>query len=380
MIGITKSIIFGFKENAILGLVQGESKMEYKVFRLNKVVYITLAVLFIAAAWFLYSHFTSKKSFNVEESYIASKYPNSFASAIQSAAPAVVNIHTTKGAPKQQGLGSGIIIDSQGHVLTNYHVIESTQDITVSLPDGRNSVAKVIGTDPQTDLAVLKINLTELPVIKFGTSADLQVGDVVLAIGSPFGLRNTVTQGIVSALGTLQALPESTPEYSILAGDLIQTDATINLGNSGGALIDVNGHLVGVNTAILANVFSSSGIGFAIPVDTAKQVASEMIQHGTITRGWIGAQLTEISAETRAYLKYEATTGVYVQDTLRNSPAQIAGILPGDIITKINNVATQDINQTLRLISSLEPEKTYNLEVFREGELENFPVKVAIRQ
>jgi serine protease DegQ len=355
--------------------------MQTKIFTLNKVVYVTLFVLIISAVWFLYNHFIEPEPFKLQDDInIAHAQPGSFATAVKKAAPAVVNIHTTKSTPQQQGLGSGIIIDTHGHILTNYHVIESTQDITVQLPDGRTAAAKVIGTDPQTDIAVLKINLSEVPVAKLGTSATIQVGDVVLAIGNPLGLNSSVTQGIISALGAIKNLPDTTPEYSILAGNLIQTDAAINLGNSGGALIDVNGNVIGINTAIMSNPLASQGISFAIPIDTAKDVATHLINHGSVTRGWIGAQLTEISAETRQYLNYQDNQGVYVQDTLRNSPAQKAGILPGDIITKIDNVTTNDINATLRLISTLEPDRTYNLEVYRQGQSVVYPVTVAIRQ
>lgn len=355
--------------------------METKVFSLNKVVYVTLLILVVCASWFLYEHFKAPEPFVLPDDInIASKHPSSFSNAIKTAAPAVVNIHTTTGTPQQQGLGSGIIIDNQGHIITNYHVIESTQEITVKLPDGRSTLAQVVGTDPQTDLAVLKITLNELPVVKLGTSSDLQVGDLVLAIGSPLGLNSSVTQGIISAIGAIQTLADTTPEYNIIAGDLIQTDAAINLGNSGGALIDVNGNVIGINTAVMANPMGTPGIGFAIPIDTAKDIAAQIINKGTVTRGWIGAQLTEISSETRQYLNYQDPQGIYVQDTVRNSPAQRAGLLPGDIITKIDSIPTSNIKEALQLISTLQPEQTYNMEVYRQGQNVIYPVTVAAKQ
>lgn len=354
--------------------------MTNKVFTLNKVAYITLFVLIIAAVWFLVDHFREPAPFKLpDDLYIASKRPASFAAAVKLAAPAVVNIQTTQGAPQQQGLGSGIIIDTQGHILTNYHVIESTQEITVKLADGRSDLAKVIGTDQQSDLAVLQINLKDLPVVNLGSSSSLQVGDVVLAIGNPFGLNSTVTQGIISAIGAIQNITNSAPEFSFLADNLIQTDAAINLGNSGGALIDVGGNVIGINTAILANMIGSQGIGFAIPIDTAKIIVSQILNNGNVSRGWIGAQLTDISSDTREYLNYKDKQGVYVRDTLRNSPAQRAGLLPGDIITKIDNTPTVDINASLKQISTLKPEKTYNLEIFRQGQYIVYPVTVAER-
>jgi serine peptidase DegS len=346
----------------------------------KRVIIITMTILILALlAFLLYRHIQQPK--NIDLLYNSDMATNSysFAPAVQKSAPAVVSIQTTNASNNQKGLGSGVIIDNAGHILTNNHVIESAQQITVKLSDGRSSTANVIGIDPQTDLAVLKINLTDLPVIPIGNSTRLQVGDVVLAIGNPYGLSNTVTQGIISALGSIQEISNAPQEFGELLENLIQTDAAINLGNSGGALVDARGHIIGISTAIVSSITGSQGIGFAIPIDTAKEIMTELIAKGSITRAWLGAQLSEIPTETRQHLRYQDQNGIYIQDTIRNSPAQKAGILPGDILTKVNNVETKDILNTLRLISMLTPDNTYDLEIFRSGEKLVYPVEVIER-
>lgn len=325
----------------------------------KKVIIMTFVVMLaIGLALFWFYDFKDKTIPIPDDMYLA-KAPNSYSNAIKKSAPAVVSIQTTKDTNAQQNLGSGVIVDEAGHILTNYHVVKDTRIIRVKLADGRKTTAKIIGIDPQTDLAVLQIKIPQLPVIYLGNSAQLQVGDVVLAIGNPLGLNNTVTQGIVSSLATL--------EYEGMLNNLIQTDAAINLGNSGGALIDTQGRMIGINTAIVSNIAGGQGIGFAIPSDIARDVMTQLIAQGKIIRGWLGAQLSDIPDETRQYLKFQQANGIYVQDTIRNSPAQKAGLLPGDIITKINNAPTENVHAAISMISSLKPDKSYPLEIFRHG-------------
>lgn len=354
--------------------------MKKRKLGLTLVAYLTvIIVILLLIIFFFYNYFllpNQNKSFN--ELYIANNAA-SFASAVNKAAPSVVSIQTSKGTNAQRGLGSGVIVDEKGHILTNNHVISDTQSILVKLSDGRSSNAQLIGADPQTDIAVLQIAMTDIPVITMGNSSKIRVGDIVLAIGNPFGLTSTVTQGIISAIGSIQSLINSNQEFSEIADNLIQTDAAINVGNSGGALIDTRGNLIGINTAIISTLVNSQGIGFAIPIDTTKQIMHQLIAKGTIARSWIGAQLSSIPDETRKLLNYQNPNGIYVQDTIRNSPAQKAGILPGDIIVKIDNIEVQDMSATLRLISNLHPNKTYQLEVFRQGKSLIYPVTVAIR-
>lgn len=321
---------------------------------IRNIIVITIAIIMLIYAGYVA---TAKQPLSSETI--------SYANAVKKSAPAVVSII---------GLGSGVIIDNQGHILTNKHVIDNAQQIIVKLTTGQTILAELVGSDPQTDLAVLRIQAANLPVITTGDSNKLQVGDIVLAIGNPYGLHNTVTQGIVSAIGVNQDI-----ELGQLIDNLIQTDAAINIGNSGGALIDVHGKIIGINTAIMANINGSQGIGFAIPIITAKQIAQQIITNGHVTRGWIGTQLSKLPSTTKQYLQYHGTNGIYVQDILRNSPAQISGILPGDIITKINNTAAIDILQSIRLISALTPNQTYDIEIFRNGKNIIYPVTVQQR-
>jgi Do/DeqQ family serine protease len=341
----------------------------------------------------------------------------SFADAVSKAEPAVVSIQTTKEMPNelhpllqdpffkfffndnygndnqirnnlpkqlQQGLGSGVIINKKGYVLTNNHVIKDAKSISVKLPDGRTSDATVIGSDPTTDLAVLKVNnLKDLPEIQLGSSENLKVGDIVLAIGNPLGFARTVTLGIVSATGSVQQrLANGKLEgFSPMLDNLIQTDASINPGNSGGALIDSQGQLIGINMAIITNKYdsSSTGIGFAIPIDLAKTIMQQLIDNGHIIRGWLGAYLAEMTDELRKYLNYKEKPGVYVRAVFRNSPAQKAGLLPGDIIVKINGQEANTINSAVNLVSNLSPNKGYPFEIFRKGEYIVFSVVIVER-
>jgi Do/DeqQ family serine protease len=316
----------------------------------------------------------------------------SFAPAAKIASAAVVSINTSKAAVKnpqmndpwfrfffgdqnpgeaQAGLGSGVIVSSSGYILTNNHVVEGADDIEVVLNDTRKARAKVIGTDPDTDLAILKIELDKLPVIVLGNSDTLQVGDPVLAIGNPFGVGQTVTSGIVSALGRNQ-LGINTFE------NFIQTDAAINPGNSGGALVDGNGNLLGINTAIYSRSGGSMGIGFAIPVSTAKQVLEGIVAEGQVTRGWIGVEPQELNAElVEAFkLKPEAASagGVIITGVLQNGPAAQGGIRPGDVITAVNGQPVGNVSQLLTAVAALKPGTPAPLTVLRgDG-----PVKIAV--
>ena len=316
----------------------------------------------------------------------------SFAPAAKIASAAVVSINTSKAAVKnpqmndpwfrfffgdqgpgeaQAGLGSGVIVSSSGYILTNNHVVEGADEIEVILNDTRKARAKVIGTDPDTDLAILKIELDKLPVIVLGNSDELQVGDPVLAIGNPFGVGQTVTGGIVSALGRNQ-LGINTFE------NFIQTDAAINPGNSGGALVDGNGNLLGINTAIYSRSGGSMGIGFAIPVSTAKQVLEGIVTEGQVTRGWIGVEPQELNAELIEAFKLQPEAakagGVIITGVLQNGPAAQGGIKPGDVITAVNGQPVKNVSQLLTAVASLKPGTPAPLSVLRG----NGPVEIAV--
>ncbi|MDE2089904.1 MAG: trypsin-like peptidase domain-containing protein [Gammaproteobacteria bacterium] len=313
--------------------------------------------------------------------------PFSYARAVTRAAPAVVNIYTGTfidrhgdpffedplfqyffgnpssglGPRLQTSLGSGIIVSHQGYVVTNYHVIARANLIRVALRDGRSAAATVVGSDPQTDLAVLKINLKHLPVIAFGDSKKLRVGDVVLAIGDPYGVGQTVTMGIVSALGRRSHLGFSPFE------NLIQTDAAINPGNSGGALINTYGDLVGINTAIVTRSGGAQGIGFAIPVDLVRQVLPQIIEHGRVIRGWLGIQAQNLTPGLAAAFGLNEARGALISGVLHNGPAAKAGLQPGDIITRINGAPVGDAAGALRTIAAQAPGSRVRLDVWRDG-------------
>jgi Do/DeqQ family serine protease len=295
--------------------------------------------------------------------------PGSLSAAAKKASPAVVSINTSKAARRnprsddpwfrfffgdqgtdqpQVGLGSGVIVSTDGYILTNNHVVEGADEIDVTLNDSRHARGKVIGTDPDTDLAVLKIELDKLPVVVLGNSDNLQVGDQVLAIGNPFGVGQTVTSGIVSALGRNQ-LGINTFE------NFIQTDAAINPGNSGGALVDVNGNLEGINTAIYSRSGGSMGIGFAIPVSTAKQVLEDIVKEGKVTRGWIGVEPNNLSPELAETFGVKANKGVIITGVLQNGPAARAGIRPGDVITGVGEKSVDNVQELLTAVAGLKP-------------------------
>lgn len=258
----------------------------------------------------------------------------------------------------QSGLGSGVVVSPEGYILTNNHVIEGADDIEVMLNDGRVIKATVIGTDPETDLAVLKVNLSGLTAITLGNSDALEVGDPVLAVGNPFGVGKTVTSGIVSALGRSQ-LGINTFE------NFIQTDAAINPGNSGGALVDVNGHLVGINTAIYSRSGGSMGIGFAIPTSTARSVMESIVQDGQVTRGWIGVEPRELSAELAETFGVTQGTGVVITGVLQNGPAAQAGLRPGDLIVAVNDRTVNSVPELLSQVASLKPGQKATLSIVR---------------
>ncbi len=309
--------------------------------------------------------------------------PGSFAPAAKKAAPAVVSINTIKavrhprsndpwfqfffgdqGTQEQAGLGSGVIISTDGYILTNNHVVEGADDIEVTLTDSRQAKAQVIGTDPETDLAVLKIALDKLPVIVLGNSDQIDVGDRVLAIGNPFGVGQTVTSGIVSALGRSQLAINTFENF-------IQTDAAINPGNSGGALVDVSGNLLGINTAIYSRSGGSMGIGFAIPVSTAKLVLDGIVKDGRVVRGWIGVEPNELSPELAETFGVKADSGVIITGVLQAGPAAQAGMRPGDVIVQVGDKPIRNVSELLTAVAALKPGEAAKFDVRRgEGPVE----------
>jgi len=308
----------------------------------------------------------------------------SYSDAARKAMPAVVNIFTSQqvkrprqpfmddpvfryffgeqpdlGPQRREGLGSGVIVSEQGYILTNHHVVEAVDQIEVALADSRKVPARVVGTDPETDLAVLKIEMEKLPSITFARAEQVRVGDIVLAIGNPFGVGQTVTQGIVSGLGRSQ-LGITTFE------NFIQTDAAIHPGNSGGALVDANGNLVGINTAIYSQTGVSMGIGYAIPVSIARQVMEQIIEKGTVTRGWIGVGVQNISKELAESLKLPAENGVLITQVERGGPAGKAGVQLGDVVLSVNGRRIADTSTMLNLIAGLQPGQQAGLRLTRD--------------
>lgn len=317
--------------------------------------------------------------------------------AAQKAMPAVVNIFTSTivkapanpllddprfrfffGDPEEEpqdnsSLGSGVIVSHDGYILTNHHVVEAADQIEVALADGRKAKAHVIGSDPETDLAVIKIDIPgKLPAITFGHPEQARVGDLVLAIGNPFGVGQTVTMGIVSALKR-DHLGLNTFE------NFIQTDAAINPGNSGGALVDANGNLIGINSAIYSPNGGSLGIGFAIPTSTAKKTMEQIIQTGSVTRGWIGAGVQELTPELAESFMSGNTVGVLITEVMRNSPAEQAGIKPGDILVAIDSTPIRDWTVMLESIANMAPGKTATARLVRNGKEISLQVKIGKR-
>ncbi|HEX3140906.1 MAG TPA: trypsin-like peptidase domain-containing protein [Rhizobacter sp.] len=321
---------------------------------------------------------------------------SSYAVAARRATPAVVSIIASKApqrtphgedpwfkfffgdqAQRQQqqpqvGLGSGVIVSPEGYLLTNNHVIEGADDVEVQLPDGRQAKAKLVGADPETDVAVLKITLDKLPVITFGSIETVQVGDVVLAIGNPFGVGQTVTSGIVSALGRNQ-LGINTFE------NFIQTDAAINPGNSGGALVDANGNLLGINTAIYSRTGGSLGIGFAVPVSTAKLVMEGLIRDGQVTRGWIGVEPRDLTPEIAETFNLPIKEGVLITGVLQNGPASVGGLRPGDVVVKVADTPVINTVQLLAAVAALKPQAPAAIGIQRGDKALSLNVIVAQR-
>jgi len=306
-----------------------------------------------------------------------------YGDAARKAMPAVVNVFTSKEVKlsnhplmndpvfkfffgdrfdsepqRTSSLGSGVIVSPEGYVLTNHHVVEAADDIEVALADGRTAKAVIVGSDPESDLAVVKIDLRNLPAITFGRSEQAKVGDVVLAIGNPLGVGQTVTMGIVSALGRT-GLGINTFE------NFIQTDAAINQGNSGGALVDAGGNLIGINTAILSRTGGNIGIGFAIPVSLARQVMEQIVQTGSVTRGWIGVEVQDLTPELADSFKLPSPKGALIAGVIPGSPAEKGGVRRGDVLVAVEGKPVADASVMLNLIAALEPGKPAALTVMR---------------
>ena len=318
--------------------------------------------------------------------------PGSLSGAARKASPAVVSINTSTapardprsndpwfrfffgdmGNEPKTGLGSGVIVSPDGYILTNNHVVEGADEIDVTLSDSRRARARVVGTDPETDLAILKVELDKLPVIVLGNSDELAVGDIVLAIGNPFGVGQTVTSGIVSALGRSQ-LGINTFE------NFIQTDAAINPGNSGGALVDVNGNLLGINTAIYSRSGGSLGIGFAIPVSTARMVLDGIVREGKVTRGWIGVEPNELSPELAETFGVKATEGVIITGVLQDGPAAVGGIRPGDVIVQVAGKPVTNVAGLLSSVAALRPGEAAPFQVQRGNRMLDLELTPGVR-
>ncbi len=274
-------------------------------------------------------------------------------------------------AHREGGLGSGVIISPDGFILTNNHVVDAATDVRVTLADRREFKAKVVGTDPKTDIAVLKIEANDLPVITVGNSSKLQVGDAVLAIGNPYGVGQTVTMGIVSATGRAGLGIE---DYE----DFIQTDASINPGNSGGALVNDRGELVGINTAILAaNSGGNQGIGFAVPVNLARQVMDAIVTHGQVTRSYLGVSVQDVTPGIAKAIGLNSPSGALVGEVSPGSPAQKIGVQSGDVITEINGTPIVESNQLKMIVSMMNPSQTARLKVFRNGQTADYTATVS---
>lgn len=318
----------------------------------------------------------------------------SYREAADRAMPAVVNILTTKELPpnhpllndpffrrffgqrdpgaEEASLGSGVIVSPDGYILTNYHVVEAADQIEVVLPDGRKAPGKVVGTDPETDLAVLRIGLKDLPVMVMGHAEQAKVGDVVLAIGNPFGVGQTVTMGIISAVGRTNLRIN---EFE----DFIQTDAAINFGNSGGALVDTRGNLLGINSAIFSQTGGSVGIGFAIPVSTARGVLESIIKKGHVERGWVGIESQDITPELAESFNLPREKGAIIAGVVRDGPADKAGIRPGDILLAVNGQPVPDTTVMLNLIAKLPPGRKATMTVLRRNREATLDVSVGKR-
>ncbi len=321
----------------------------------------------------------------------------SYASAVDKAAPAVVNVYSSRVVEREQhplmsdpffrqffgddmprrqrllsSLGSGVLVSAEGYILTNQHVIRGADQIQVALRDGREALAQLVGTDPESDLAVLKIDLDRLPVIRLADSEQIAVGDVSLAIGNPFGVGQTVTMGIISATGR-NHLGLSAYE------DFIQTDAAINPGNSGGALVNAQGALVGINTAIFSRSGGSQGIGFAIPANLARDILSQIITHGRVIRGWLGIEVQEVTANLAASFGLNAIQGVVVANVVPGGPGAEAGLQPGDVMTAIDSKPIIDPREAMADIAEITPGTRLPVTYIRGGQRHTVEVEVGER-
>jgi serine protease DegQ len=368
-------------------------------------VTLTLAVLFVVSLvkpdWLAWRTHIVELRESAPEAVVAVPALNprslSFSEAAKKAIPSVVNISATRQVKRrnpllddptfqrffgdrfnlpqetQLSLGSGVIVSREGYILTNDHVVEGVSDIRVTLGDGRTVEGKIVGTDPDTDLAVVRIPAGGLTPITFGQSDQMKVGDVVLAIGDPFSVGQTVTMGIVSAVG--RELGSANP-----FGSFIQTDAAINPGNSGGALVDVNGNLIGINTLIFSRSGGYQGIGFAIPVSLAKRVLEQIIETGAVTRGWFGVDVADISPDLAESLGLKGTKGAIVGAIERGSPAEKSGLKLGDIIVSINGLAIPDTTTALNAIAEVPPGKSVPVKVIRRSQEVTLDVLVGKRK
>jgi serine peptidase DegS len=311
----------------------------------------------------------------------------SFADAVARAGPAVVNIYTARvigssskpsaGDPLlgrdlprvrqrvEGSLGSGVIVDEQGHLITNHHVIQGADEIRVQLADGRVATPQIVGTDPDTDLAVLRVALDDAPVMPLGRSNDLRAGDVVLAIGNPFGLSQTVTQGIVSATGRGRL---GVTDFE----DFIQTDAAINFGNSGGALINTYGELIGINTAVLSQTLGTDGISFAIPVNMVRGVMDQILEHGRVRRGWLGVSSEDLPRATAAALGINPPAALRISEVDPRGPAALAGLRPDDLITHFNGRPVVNAQEALNRVAAMAPGSPLDIRARRGGEQLDF--------
>ena len=323
--------------------------------------------------------------------------PVTYADAVVRAAPAVANLYTTKvvnknarplfedpqfrhffgnNEPKQRrmesSLGSAVLMSPEGYLLTNNHVVAGADQIVVALKDGRETHARVIGSDPETDLAVLKIDLKNLPAITIGRSDTLRIGDIALAIGNPFGVGQTTTMGIISATGRNQL---GLNNYE----DFIQTDAAINPGNSGGALVDANGNLTGINTAIFSKSGGSQGIGFAIPINLAMEVMKSIIEHGQVIRGWLGIEVQPLTQELAESFGLSGRPGIVVAGIFRDGPAQKAGLQLGDVILSIDGEPANDGRRSMNQVARIKPSDKITIQVMRNGKELKLTAAVGLR-
>lgn len=360
----------------------------------NRYVFILLIFLLGVTSGLAAHSLLSKSKANIPIYRDTGEPVKSFAEIVKAVSPSVVNISTTRTVQspptledlfesltpfgnsqgkrwRELSMGSGVIVSPDGYLLTNYHVIEQAEEIRVTLYDRRTFRASVVGVDPKTDLAVIKINAKDLPVAPWGNSDTLQVGDFVLAIGNPYGLTHTVTMGIISATGRADV---GIADYE----DFIQTDAAINPGNSGGPLVNIRGEIIGINTAIFSRTGGYQGIGFAVPVNMAKVIIENLIKEGKVIRGWIGIMVQDLTAELAEKFSYRENQGIIITDVVKNSPAQRAGLRRGDIIVEFEGKRVTESAVLRNLVAQSKAGTSINLKISRDGTL--FNVQVVVEQ